>query len=266
MNDSKYMKMALQLAEKGCGQTAPNPMAGAVIVKNGKIIGCGWHEKYGGLHAERNALASCSESPEHAEMYVTLEPCSHCRKAAPCVSAIIEAGISRVIIGCGDPNPLVNGKRHPNPTGTRHFCNRTYFRIRMHPLKRSILSLHFNGSPFCNYEIRYDNGRKNRRPYRIIKMDYRRKGKKVCGTAKASLYRCYDRYRNGSPRQPYAEQPHRKCSKPCPDYLRYPPAHSPFRKCRLHRTGNSYNSRHLLQRSEAPFLLRKAGLPDFILR
>ena len=80
MNDSKYMKMALQLAEKGCGQTAPNPMAGAVIVKNGKIIGRGWHEKYGGLHAERNALASCAESPEHAEMYVTLEPCSHCGK------------------------------------------------------------------------------------------------------------------------------------------------------------------------------------------
>ncbi len=110
MNDSEYMKMALQLAEKGCGRTAPNPMAGAVIVKNSKIIGYGWHEKYGGLHAERNALTSCSESPEHAEMYVTLEPCSHYGKQPPCVSAIIEAGISRVIVGCSDPNPLVNGK------------------------------------------------------------------------------------------------------------------------------------------------------------
>ena len=109
MNDSEYMKMALQLAEKGCGRTAPNPMAGAVIVKDGKIIGCGWHEKYGGSHAERNALASCSESPEHAEMYITLEPCSHYGKQPPCVSAIIEAGISRVIVGCSDPNPLVNG-------------------------------------------------------------------------------------------------------------------------------------------------------------
>lgn len=110
MNDSEYMKMALRLAERGCGRTAPNPMAGAVIVKNGKVIGCGWHEKYGGLHAERNALASCSESPEHAEMYVTLEPCSHYGKQPPCVSAVIEAGISRVIVGCKDPNPLVNGK------------------------------------------------------------------------------------------------------------------------------------------------------------
>lgn len=110
MNDSAYMKIALQLAEKGCGWTSPNPMVGAVIVKNGKIIGQGWHEKYGQLHAERNALAACTEDPKGATMYVTLEPCCHYGKQPPCVNAIIDAGIERVVIGSGDPNPLVSGK------------------------------------------------------------------------------------------------------------------------------------------------------------
>lgn len=110
MDDKAYMQMALQLAKKGAGRTSPNPMVGAIIVKNGQIIGKGWHEEYGGLHAERNALASCIESPKDAVMYVTLEPCCHYGKQPPCVHAIIEAGISRVVIGSEDPNPLVRGK------------------------------------------------------------------------------------------------------------------------------------------------------------
>lgn len=110
MEDQQYMRMALQLAEKGCGSVSPNPMVGAVIVKEGRIIGQGWHERYGGLHAERNALASCTESPEGADLYVTLEPCCHHGKQPPCVDAILEAGIRRVVTGSADPNPLVGGK------------------------------------------------------------------------------------------------------------------------------------------------------------
>lgn len=110
MNDIDYMRLALQLAKKGCGWTAPNPMVGAVIVKNNQIIGQGWHEKYGEAHAERNALASCTENPEGATMYVTLEPCCHYGKQPPCVDAILKAGIHRVVIGSSDPNPLVSGK------------------------------------------------------------------------------------------------------------------------------------------------------------
>ena len=108
--DRQYMKMALELAQKGMGFTAPNPMVGAVIVKNGRIIGQGYHRKYGGLHAEREALAACTEEPEGASIYVTLEPCCHYGKQPPCVNAILEAGIRRVIIGSSDPNPLVAGK------------------------------------------------------------------------------------------------------------------------------------------------------------
>ena len=105
-----YMRLALQLAKKGCGWTSPNPMVGAVVVKEGRIIGQGWHQKYGQAHAERNALASCTEDPQGATMYVTLEPCCHYGKQPPCVDAILGAGIHRVVVGSADPNPLVAGK------------------------------------------------------------------------------------------------------------------------------------------------------------
>lgn len=107
--DRIYMKRALLLAEKGMGRTAPNPMVGAVIVKNGKIIGEGYHRKAGGPHAEREALAACGESPEGATLYVNLEPCCHRGKTPPCTEAILESGIGRVVTGSEDPNPSVNG-------------------------------------------------------------------------------------------------------------------------------------------------------------
>lgn len=110
MDDQKYMRIALELAECGCGWAAPNPMVGAVVVKDGRIIGKGYHERYGQPHAERNALADCTESPNGADLYVTLEPCCHYGKQPPCVEAVLEAGIRRVIIGSDDPNPLVAGK------------------------------------------------------------------------------------------------------------------------------------------------------------
>lgn len=110
MDDNKYMKLALSLALKGTGYVNPNPLVGAVIVKNGEIIGKGWHEKYGELHAERNALKNCTASPKDACIYVTLEPCCHFGKTPPCTRAIIESGIKRVVIGSPDPNPLVAGK------------------------------------------------------------------------------------------------------------------------------------------------------------
>ena len=108
--DRKYMERAIELARKGIGRTNPNPRVGAVIVKDNRIIGEGYHEQYGGLHAERNAIASLTESAEGAEIYVTLEPCCHYGKTPPCTQAIIENKISRVIIGSRDPNPLVSGK------------------------------------------------------------------------------------------------------------------------------------------------------------
>ncbi|MBW2596734.1 MAG: bifunctional diaminohydroxyphosphoribosylaminopyrimidine deaminase/5-amino-6-(5-phosphoribosylamino)uracil reductase RibD [Deltaproteobacteria bacterium] len=110
MTDEHYMKMALKLARRGDGWTSPNPMVGAVIVKDNQVIGCGYHRKYGGAHAEINAINDVSGSVEGATFYVTLEPCSHHGKTPPCVDRIIEANASRVVIGTVDPNPLVSGK------------------------------------------------------------------------------------------------------------------------------------------------------------
>ena len=110
MNDKDYMRRAIFLAKKGEGWVNPNPLVGAVIVKDGRIIGEGYHHKYGGLHAEREAFASLTESARGAEMYVTLEPCCHYGKQPPCTLAVIEHGISRVVVGSRDPNPKVAGK------------------------------------------------------------------------------------------------------------------------------------------------------------
>lgn len=108
--DVKYMRKALELAEMGAGFVNPNPMVGAIIVKNGKIIGEGYHRYFGGNHAEVDALNSTVEDPRDSTMYVTLEPCSHFGKTPPCVNAIIERGISKVVIAMLDPNPLVSGR------------------------------------------------------------------------------------------------------------------------------------------------------------
>ena len=110
MSDTEYMKLAIKLAKKGAGYVNPNPMVGAVIVKDNRIIGQGYHEIFGGLHAERNALKNCRESPVGATLYVTLEPCCHYGKTPPCTEAIIKSGITRVVVGTLDCNPIVSGK------------------------------------------------------------------------------------------------------------------------------------------------------------
>ena len=104
------MRRAIELAWRGAGWTSPNPMVGAVIVKEGRVIGEGWHKKCGNLHAERNSLAALTEPARGADLFVTLEPCCHHGRTPPCTDAILEHGIRRVVIGSRDPNPLVAGK------------------------------------------------------------------------------------------------------------------------------------------------------------
>lgn len=108
--DYQYMQRAYELAKMGVGKVNPNPLVGAVIVRDDKIIGEGYHEFYGGPHAEVNAFRSASENVEGATMYVSLEPCSHYGKTPPCAEAIVKNKIKRVVIGMLDPNPLVAGK------------------------------------------------------------------------------------------------------------------------------------------------------------
>lgn len=110
MTDTDYMQCALKLAIRGKGRTSPNPLVGAVVVKNRRIIGEGWHRKCGGPHAEVVALKKAGPLAEGADLYVTLEPCSHFGRTPPCVDQIIKKGIRKVVIGMKDPNPDVNGK------------------------------------------------------------------------------------------------------------------------------------------------------------
>jgi diaminohydroxyphosphoribosylaminopyrimidine deaminase/5-amino-6-(5-phosphoribosylamino)uracil reductase len=108
--DTFYMSRALDLARLGSGFTSPNPLVGAVVVKDGQVIGEGWHQAFGSPHAEINAFKGLAASPEGATLYVTLEPCSHFGKTPPCVDAIIAHKLSRVVIAMTDPNALVSGK------------------------------------------------------------------------------------------------------------------------------------------------------------
>ncbi len=108
--DREYLKKALALAKLGRGFVSPNPMVGAVVVRDHEIVGTGYHRKYGGDHAEVEALREAGPLARGATLYCTLEPCSHFGKTPPCVDRVIEAGISKVVIGSIDPNPLVNGR------------------------------------------------------------------------------------------------------------------------------------------------------------
>lgn len=113
-NDEKYMEICFGLAIKGKDKVEPNPMVGAVVVYQDRIIGQGYHMEYGGLHAEVNAINSISDEDFHllskSTIYVSLEPCAHYGKTPPCVDCILKYKIPRVVVSCGDPNPKVNGK------------------------------------------------------------------------------------------------------------------------------------------------------------
>ncbi|URT69409.1 bifunctional diaminohydroxyphosphoribosylaminopyrimidine deaminase/5-amino-6-(5-phosphoribosylamino)uracil reductase RibD [Cytobacillus firmus] len=110
MNHQEYMKLAISLAAVAKGQTSPNPQVGAVVVKNGEILGMGAHLKAGTPHAEVHAIAAAGDEVKGADIYVTLEPCSHFGRTPPCADLIINSGINRVFIASDDPNPLVSGK------------------------------------------------------------------------------------------------------------------------------------------------------------
>ncbi len=111
-HNDRFMRRAVKLARKGRGQAAPNPCVGSVLVQGNEIVAEGWHAKFGGPHAERNCLANAADNgvnPTGGTLFVTLEPCNHQGKTPPCTEAIIKAGISRVVIGTMDPNPVAAG-------------------------------------------------------------------------------------------------------------------------------------------------------------
>jgi len=110
VSDRAHLERALELAERGRGTTHPNPVVGAVVVLDGEVVGEGWHERAGERHAEIAALEAAGERARGATLYVTLEPCAHHGRTPPCADAVAAAGIRRVVIGAGDPNPRTDGR------------------------------------------------------------------------------------------------------------------------------------------------------------
>jgi diaminohydroxyphosphoribosylaminopyrimidine deaminase/5-amino-6-(5-phosphoribosylamino)uracil reductase len=108
--EQTFMRRALQLAERGHGRTSPNPVVGAVVVRNGRVVGEGWHESLGRAHAERRALESAGRRARGATLYVTLEPCAHTGRTPPCTDAVIDAGIRRCVVALRDPHAIVDGR------------------------------------------------------------------------------------------------------------------------------------------------------------
>src|SRR5690242_8410193 len=109
LSDSDWMGRALELAERGRGSVEPNPLVGAVVVREGQLVGEGWHQRYGEAHAEVHALAAAGEAARGATVYVTLEPCCHHGKTPPCTDALLAAGLARVVAAMPDPFPRVAG-------------------------------------------------------------------------------------------------------------------------------------------------------------
>ena len=195
MTDQDYMKRAIELAKKGEGWTNPNPMVGAVIVKDGRIIGEGYHARCGELHAERNAIASLTESAEGATLYVTLEPCCHYGKTPPCTEAILEQKIKKVVIGSRDPNPKVAGKGAKILRDAGVAVVEDFMREKCDELNPIFFHYITTKTPYvvCN-----DVGWKNCNKDRSFKMDHPRSRTQRSTVYASSVYGNHGRDRNGT--------------------------------------------------------------------
>ena len=158
--DAEFMRRALALAQQGWGQTAPNPMVGAVVVRDGAVVGEGFHARYGEAHAEALALKAAGDRARGATMYVTLEPCNHFGKQPPCTEAILEARIKRVVIAAADPTALAGG-------GARHLAD---YGVEIKFGVEEAAALELN-APF------FFAARQSRRPWITLKLALSRNGR-----------------------------------------------------------------------------------------
>lgn len=157
--DERFMARAVELARRGAGWTSPNPLVGAVIVRDGRIIGEGWHHRFGGPHAEREALAACSESPAGATAYVTLEPCCHTGKTPPCTEALIEAGHCARGRGRARSQPSCGGQGQRGSAAGRHRSGRGGLGAIVPRCQRTVPARHGAAPSPGDSQIRHDLGR-----------------------------------------------------------------------------------------------------------
>jgi diaminohydroxyphosphoribosylaminopyrimidine deaminase/5-amino-6-(5-phosphoribosylamino)uracil reductase len=163
ISHKKYMDIAIELAGKGRGYVSPNPLVGCIVVKRGKIVGRGYHKKFGEAHAEINALKAAGKKAKNATMYVNIEPCSHWGKTSPCTEKIVEAGVREVVVGMEDPNSLVDG----------------YKELKFRGLKTRIGILREKAKELNEVYIKYI---KTKRPFVILKLAMSLDGKIATST------------------------------------------------------------------------------------
>ena len=163
ISHKKYMDMAIKLAERGKGYVSPNPLVGCIIVKRGKIVGRGYHKKFGEAHAEINALKIAGKKAMNATLYVNIEPCSHWGKTSPCTEKIVESGIREVVVGMEDPNPVVDG----------------YKELKFRGLKTRIGILRRNAKKINESYVKYI---KTKKPFVILKLAMSLDGKIATST------------------------------------------------------------------------------------
>jgi diaminohydroxyphosphoribosylaminopyrimidine deaminase / 5-amino-6-(5-phosphoribosylamino)uracil reductase len=154
MDDERYLEEAFSLAERGRGSTHPNPLVGAVLVKDGEVVGRGWHLAPGEPHAEAIALAEARERARDATLYCTLEPCSHHGKTPPCADALVAAGVARAVIALGDPNPQVDGRglRKLREGGVEVELAEETWQARARRQNAPFLKFHATGRPLVTYK------------------------------------------------------------------------------------------------------------------
>lgn len=152
-SDSAHMAQALRLAAHGLNTALPNPMVGCVLVRDGKVVGEGWHKTAGEAHAEINALAAAGEQAKGATAYVTLEPCSHHGKTPPCTAALVDAGIAEVVVALEDPNPNVNGEGLKALAAANVPCRVGLMQGEAETLNRGFISRMTRGMPFVRLKM-----------------------------------------------------------------------------------------------------------------
>jgi diaminohydroxyphosphoribosylaminopyrimidine deaminase/5-amino-6-(5-phosphoribosylamino)uracil reductase len=152
-SDCAHMAHALRLAARGLNTAQPNPMVGCVLVRDGKVVGEGWHEMAGEPHAEVNAIAAAGDQAEGATAYVTLEPCAHHGKTPPCSAALIKAGVAEVVVALADPNPAVNGEGLKALTEVGIRCRTGLMRAEAEALNSGFIKRMTHGTPFVRLKV-----------------------------------------------------------------------------------------------------------------
>jgi diaminohydroxyphosphoribosylaminopyrimidine deaminase/5-amino-6-(5-phosphoribosylamino)uracil reductase len=147
---SDFLERTLELAERGRGTTHPNPVVGAVVVKEGEVVGEGWHEQQGEPHAEIHALRAAGPRARGATLYVSMEPCSHHGRTPPCAQAVIQAGVAKVVVGSLDPNPEVDGVVALRAAGIEVEVAESFDARRLNEAWRTWVAL---GRPFVTYKV-----------------------------------------------------------------------------------------------------------------